>query len=66
MIHLTHIMFVRLTAEESEAHQEKESAESNSVNITGQSYETAQEEFNRIYLENRWWGDSFSMVPPTR
>jgi hypothetical protein len=54
-----------LTIEESKAHQKKESTESGSVTVTGESFETAFEEFNHIYLENRW-GDGLPMVPPTR
>lgn len=54
-----------LTVAESKANQEKKSAESDTVVVTGESFETALEEFNRLYLENRW-GDGLPMVPPTR
>ena len=54
-----------LTGEETSVDQaKKESSESKSVTITGESYEIAAEEFNRIYLDNRW-GDGLPMVPPT-
>jgi hypothetical protein len=55
-----------LTAEETSPGQPgKETAESYPVTVTGESYEIAAEEFNRIYLENRW-GDGLPLVPPTR
>jgi hypothetical protein len=54
-----------LTAEETSADQaKKESVESKSVTVTGESYEIAAEEFNRTYLDNKW-GDGLPMVPPT-
>jgi hypothetical protein len=54
-----------LTPEEMSAGQEKkESTESQPVIVTGDSYEMAAEEFNRVYLDNRW-GDGLPMVPPT-
>jgi hypothetical protein len=34
------------------------------VTVTADSYEKAFEEFNRLYLENRW-GDGLPLVPPT-
>jgi hypothetical protein len=34
------------------------------ITITGDSYETAFEEFNRVYLD-KCWGDGLPLVPPT-
>lgn len=34
------------------------------IKVTGEDYPAAAEEFNRIYLENRW-GDGLPLVPPT-
>ena len=54
-----------LTTEETSSGQaKKESNESKPVIVTGESYEIAAEEFNRIYLDNKW-GDGLPMVPPT-
>jgi hypothetical protein len=54
-----------LTAEETSAGQsKKESDESKPVTVTGGSYETTAEEFNTIYLDNKW-SDGLPMVPPT-
>jgi len=54
-----------LTAEESSAPQGKGEDESAAgVTVTAESYPAAAEEFNRIFLENRW-ADGLPMVPPT-
>jgi hypothetical protein len=54
-----------LTVEETSiVREKKESPESKPVIITGESYEVAAEEFNQIYLDNRW-GDGLPMVLPT-
>jgi len=42
----------------------KETDESAPVTVTGESYESAVEEFNRVFLENLW-GDGLPLVPPT-
>lgn len=63
---LINALTVPLTKEEISSGQEKkESDESKPITITGESYEIAAEEFNRIYLDNKW-GDGLPMVPPTQ
>jgi hypothetical protein len=37
---------------------------SETVKITGEDYESALEQFNRLYLDNHW-GDGLPLVPPT-
>lgn len=37
---------------------------SETVKITGEDYELALEQFNRLYLDNHW-GDGLPLVPPT-
>lgn len=54
-----------LRDEEKAASPVKDSQESAPVLVTGESYEIAAEEFNRLYLENQW-SDGLPMVPPTR
>jgi hypothetical protein len=54
-----------LTAEETSADKAKnDSTEPRPVTVTGDSYETAAEEFNTIFLDKKW-GDGLPMVPPT-
>ncbi len=54
-----------LTAEESSPPEGKDGVEDTAgVTVTAESYPAAAEEFNRIFLENRW-GDGLPMVPPT-
>jgi hypothetical protein len=54
-----------LTAEESSPPEGKDEEEDTvRVTVTAESYPAAAEEFNRIFLENRW-GDGLPLVPPT-
>ena len=51
-----------LTEQEKKPEQRKETFEP--VEVTSGSYEEAVEEFNRVFLDNRW-GDGLPLVPPT-
>ena len=54
-----------LTAEESGPSPDTEHEEEpDEIAVTAESYPEAAEEFNRIYLDNRW-GDGLPLVPPT-
>jgi hypothetical protein len=53
-----------LTKEESTGPEKKAPEESKPVTITAESYETAAEKFNQLYLDNLW-GDGLPLVPPT-
>jgi hypothetical protein len=54
-----------LTPDEASPSQEKEEDDSEArVTVTAESYRVALEEFNQIYLDNRW-GDGLPLIPPT-
>lgn len=54
-----------LTAEETNPPRaKKEEVGPAQITVTAESYPEALEEFNRIFLENRW-GDGLPLVPPT-
>lgn len=55
-----------LTPEEANPIQEKiEDDGETGVTVTSESYRVVLEEFNQIYLNNRW-GDGLPLVPPTK
>ncbi len=53
-----------LTEEETEPLNKTEDTEASSITVTGESYSSALEEFNKIYLDNLW-GDGLPLIPPT-
>ncbi|MBN1177300.1 MAG: hypothetical protein JXA51_06430 [Dehalococcoidales bacterium] len=53
-----------LTAEDMDTSAVESEDEAYEITVTAESYPEAAEEFNRIYLDNRW-GDGLPMVPPT-
>jgi len=62
---LVDALLSRLAEEETAASQpDEDDSEPAVIIVTGGSYPEAAEEFNRLYLENRW-GDGLPLVPPT-
>ena len=55
---------IPLTANETGTQKKDEGAENAVVTITGESFSTALEEFNKVFLDNLW-GDGLPLVPPT-
>ena len=53
-----------LTEEEKNPKAESEKETPPSIEIRAESYDSAFEKFNQLYLENRW-GDGLPLVPPT-
>ncbi|MCK4863773.1 MAG: hypothetical protein KAS25_05720, partial [Dehalococcoidales bacterium] len=53
-----------LTPEETGPSQGEDEAGPAEVTVTAESYPAAAEEFNDIFLNNRW-GDGLPLVPPT-
>lgn len=53
-----------LTQEEKNPKVTTQKKSSDTVEITGENYESALENFNQLYLKNHW-GDGLPLVPPT-
>jgi hypothetical protein len=53
-----------LTAEEKSPPVKDSQAAEQTIEITAESYESALESFNRLYLDNHW-GDGLPLIPPT-
>jgi hypothetical protein len=53
-----------LTAEETKTQKNTGDIETAGLTITGQSYSTTLEEFNKVFLDNLW-GDGLPLIPPT-
>jgi hypothetical protein len=54
-----------ITLEEKNPKVTSRKKSSDTVEITGENYESALENFNQIYLKNHW-GDGLPLVPPTK
>ena len=54
-----------LTPEEKNPESKVEKKQSETVEITGENYESTLETFNQLYLQNHW-GDGLPLVPPTK
>jgi hypothetical protein len=54
-----------LTPEEKNPESKVEKKLSETVEITGENYESTLETFNQLYLQNHW-GDGLPLVPPTK
>ncbi len=62
---LIHALTDPLTSEETNPPREKEGkVEPAEITVAAESYPAAVEEFNQIFLDNRW-GDGLPLVPPT-
>jgi len=53
-----------LTPEESNPESKPQKEIAGTVEITAESYESALDKFNQVYLENHW-GDGLPLMPPT-
>jgi hypothetical protein len=63
---LVNALITPLTPEEANPRQEKiEDDGETGVTVTAESYRLALEDFNQIYLDNRW-GDGLPLIPPTK
>jgi hypothetical protein len=62
---LVDAMIRPLTPDEINPAPEKDEESLEPVKITAESYEAALEEFNQLFIDNRW-GDGLFLVPPTQ
>ena len=53
-----------LTPEEAKPESKPQKEIAGTVEITAESYESALDKFNQVYLENHW-GDGLPLIPPT-
>jgi len=60
---LVNALTAPLTPEEANPIEEKKEEQAE-MTVTAESYRVALEEFNQMYLENRW-GDGLPLIPPT-
>ncbi|MFC1963968.1 hypothetical protein ACFLV1_01135 [Chloroflexota bacterium] len=62
---IIHALVVPKTTKEEEAVAAKKKAMSTTIKVDGNTYLTAIETMNKLFL-SRHWGDGFPLVPPTR